>query len=95
MKMLILILLIIICFIIVFCCNDSGTTSNSDSNLTLDVDRMYKDSVDVTLGKLSEAEKKRRMKSGYYLVPKGQEYSRIDELRKKRIQRWKDQGYLK
>lgn len=66
--------------------NENNTTTHSNnSNLTLDVNRMYKDSVDVTLGRLSAAERKRREKSGYYMVPKGQEYSPVDELRKKRV----------
>ena len=73
---------------------NNSASSTEDSVLVLDVDRMYKDNVNVTLGRLSEQEYRRRVKSGYYMVKKGTEYSQIDELRKKRIQRWKDKGYL-
>ena len=83
-------IVLLICILIICCCCDSGTTNtnnSSDSNMMLDVERMHKDSIDVTLGRLSEAERRRREKSGYYIVPKGQEYSRIEELRKKRVEK--------
>ncbi len=91
----ILVLIIVVSIIVAACRNSNSSNAyRNNPNLTLDVARMYQDSIDVTLGNLSESEKKRRMKSGYYMVQKGQEYDWFEERRKKRIQRWKDQGYL-
>lgn len=84
----ILIFIIGICLLIALCSSgNNSTSSTNNSNLTLDVDRMYKDSVGVTLGRLSKSEYKKRQKSGYYMVQKGKEYSQIDELKKKRVEK--------
>lgn len=80
---------IIFIALIIYYMNSEVDCSNN-SNLTLDVDRMYRDSMHVDLGDLSKAEFERRKKSGYYMVQKGQEYSFIDELRKKRVQSYFD-----
>ena len=82
------ILIIVIAFIVVLCNSGESTASRKYTDgMTLDVERMHKDSIDVTLGRLSESERRKREKSGYYIVPKGQEYSRIEELRKKRVEK--------
>lgn len=82
-------------------CQQSCSRTNHNSNevkkpeLTLDVDRMYKDYTRVNIGELPLSEYKRRERSGYYLVEKGKEYSWIEEQRKKRVEHYINDCWIK